>query len=712
MKSKQRIEIPRKRLWLFRIVVVVLTPILFCLLVEASLRLSGYGYRPSAILVSKGQDPGHCYDNVRFAWRFFPPYLARAGEPFVFPKAKNKDAYRIFVLGASVAAGTPDPAYGFSRILGVMLGQAYPNTKFEIINTAITATNSHVVVEIARDCARYDPDLFIVYLGNNEVVGPYGPGTVFTERAASLTLIRLNKWCKATRLGQLLTAARTRLAQRDGEPIRWEGMAMFMKRQVRADDPALQRVYRQFRANLEAIKEAALDSNAKVAFCTVGCNLKDCPPFMSLHRGDLREEALKRWQDRYDQGMACERAEKWSEAIQHYGAAEQIDGSFAELHFRLARCRWALGRFEPAKAGFVSARDLDTLRFRPDTQINEVIREIASGQAGRGVHLVDAAQAFVSSSSQGCPGAEHFLEHVHLTFAGNYLLARTIFETVAELARPEVAVNRSGTGTLPSETECARRLAYTAWDHHNLTVDLLDNFVRQPPFTGQAYHEDWVQRLERELAQQQAVLTSQVLGQARQQYEEAIRAVPDDWPLHFGYGRFLSAALGDARSAVEQYKIVVEHLPHHFRAHVGLGAEYLKLGLAQRSVEHNLKAIAIMPARASAHNNLAAAYVQLGELDKAKEHLSEALRRRPEDVTAYDTLAEIYVRQKQMDEAVSACRRALEFAPDSAAMHCKLGVILGMQGKRDEAIEEIRQAARLDPNSPEVRKVLDALRPR
>ena len=36
----------------------------------------------------------------------------------------------------------------------------------------MTAIDSHVTVEIARDCTAHQPDLFIVYLGNNEVVGP------------------------------------------------------------------------------------------------------------------------------------------------------------------------------------------------------------------------------------------------------------------------------------------------------------------------------------------------------------------------------------------------------------------------------------------------------------------------------------------------------------------------------------------------------------
>ena len=68
----------------------------------------------------------------------------------------------------------------------------------------MTAINSHVVLEIARDCAAHQPDLFVVYMGNNEVIGPYGPGTVFQQWSPSRKLIRANVWLKSTRVGQLL----------------------------------------------------------------------------------------------------------------------------------------------------------------------------------------------------------------------------------------------------------------------------------------------------------------------------------------------------------------------------------------------------------------------------------------------------------------------------------------------------------------------------
>jgi hypothetical protein len=48
----------------------------------------------------------------------------------------------------------------------------FPGWLVEVINTAMTAINSHVIREIAKDCVRLGADFWVVYAGNNEVVGP------------------------------------------------------------------------------------------------------------------------------------------------------------------------------------------------------------------------------------------------------------------------------------------------------------------------------------------------------------------------------------------------------------------------------------------------------------------------------------------------------------------------------------------------------------
>ena len=169
--------------WLLRLSLLVLSPLLFFGLLEAGLRLGGYGY-PTGFF--PGPDAGGTWTtNLPLRMAVLPPQAGPDSAACIF-SAKPAGRVRIFVLGGSAAMGTPDPAFSFGRILAVMLREQYPDVQFEVVNGAMTAINSHVAVEIARDCAAREPDLFVVYMGNNEVIGPYGPGTVFQQWSPSL----------------------------------------------------------------------------------------------------------------------------------------------------------------------------------------------------------------------------------------------------------------------------------------------------------------------------------------------------------------------------------------------------------------------------------------------------------------------------------------------------------------------------------------------
>ena len=136
---------------------------------------------------------------------------------------------------------------------------------------------------------------------------------------------------------------------------------------------------------------------------------------------------------------------------------------------------------------FELARDLDVLRFRADSRINAIIREVAAEQAAAGVRLVDAQRALAQSDpdSKGISGGDLFYEHVHLTFAGNYLLARAVFEQVCAALPQLAAVEKHG--TIPSRQRCAELLALTPWDEYQLAAKMVDMTSRKP-FTNQLNH--------------------------------------------------------------------------------------------------------------------------------------------------------------------------------------------------------------------------------
>lgn len=697
-----------RRLWLFRFGAAIVVPVLLFLLAEMSLRVIGYGFPAAAIIKCKVDGKDAWCDNPRFGWRFFPRRMARELVPFMFPAAKSEDTCRIFVLGESAVKGEPDSAYCFARILRAILREQYPGTRFEVIPVAMPAINSNVVAEIAADCAKHQPDLIIVYLGNNEVTGPYGAGTVFAPPVRHMSLIRAGIALKATRLGQMMTHLVERAAaERDG-PAAWHGLEMFLGKQIPATDRRLQSVYEHLEGNLKRIIDVTVSSASKIIVCTVGSNLRDCPPFASLHRPQLGEQETEKWDTFYKQGITRETAGDYEEAVKDYLAACEIDGSYAELQFRLARCYWAAAHYDQARERYIQARELDTLRFRADTRINEIIRAAAGEKTDHGVYLVDAVKMFEENSPHQVPGDELFYEHVHMTFKGNYLVARALAEQVGDIL-PQRIKQQGANRHLLTEAECARCLACTEWAQYNNAYKILNYYIKKPPFTNQLDHEQQVRQMETRLKALQNSLTPQVLKDTGALFRQLIEDDPCDVWLRWRYAELLSAHLHNESAAAEQCRIAQGLLPSSYRSHLLLALSLERLGRWGEAVQHLRRAIQIKPASAEAYYHLGLACQSEGRSDEAIKHLSRAIHLQPTNPQAYMRSAVLLSGRNRVDEAIGVLRKGTRYIPDDPVLHFNLGVLLDRRNRRDEAIQELRTAMRIDPNSAEIRGVLESI---
>jgi hypothetical protein len=167
----------RARRWFLRLLLVFLGPLVLLGGAELVLRVTGYGHSGRLFEAITIEGERVYVPNKDFTQTFFPKELARAIQPIRMPVEKPEETFRIFLLGESAAQGDPDPSFGVGRFLESLLEIRYPQTDFEVVCVAITAINSHVILPIARECAKRDGDLWIVYMGNNEMVGPFGAGT-------------------------------------------------------------------------------------------------------------------------------------------------------------------------------------------------------------------------------------------------------------------------------------------------------------------------------------------------------------------------------------------------------------------------------------------------------------------------------------------------------------------------------------------------------
>ena len=651
---------PRRKFW-FRVVAVSALLLNFFLL-ELVLRVCGYGYSPSFFLKSKSGGREVFIENAEFSRRYFPPGLQRTPQPVNFAARKPADTVRIFVFGESAAMGDPEPAFGFPRVLDVMLNGAMAGKKVEVINVAVTAINSHVIREIARDCAGKQGDYWLVYMGNNEVVGPFGAGTVFGEQTPPLPVIRAGLWLKSTRLGQLLDALKWKLARKSSVPTKWDGMEMFLQQQVRRDDARMKRVYEHFAANLRDIIRIGQDSGAKVLVSTVASNVKDCPPFASLHRADLtasqREEL-----DRFI-------------ALTNLQQALKLDDTYAETWFRVGRAQLAAGNFLGARTSLQQARDLDTLRFRADTRINQIIR-----QNVRTEELLDLEERIAGHSTNALPGVEFFYEHVHFNFAGNFLVARAFAERIA-----------GGTNWLSAD-ECAARLAFTDFNLHRVLDEVLQR-VRQPPFAQQLDHEARERRIEAQLKR----LKSASFTNALHQYEQAITGRPEDWVLRENFAELLSD-FGESERAEAQWRKMLELLPQSDQACYGLANALDTQGKSAEAIRWFSEALRRRPGSAEARNGLALALGNQGATDAAIAEFNRLLKLRPDFVEARVNLGRLLADQGKVAEAQAHYTEALRLQSNSVAAHINLGKLFSKQGRYDDAAQHYREAVRLKPEN-------------
>lgn len=610
------------RQWAFRIGTAVAFPLVLLGLAEGGLRLAGVGFRPDFTVACRVQGrPAFC-ENPDFSRRFFPASAVRRPTSFAIPAEKGARTFRIFIVGESAAQGDPEPTFGFGRFLEAMLRERFPAVDFEVVNTGVVAVNSHVLLPIVRDLAPHAGDLFVIYAGNNEVVGPFGAGTVLTTGSARLPLVRVSLALQATRVGQLL--GRLMAPAAGGQP-EWRGMEMFLEQGISEGDPRMREVYSNFERNLADLVDAARGSGARVILSTVGTRLGDFAPFASLHAPGLAPAALEDFQARMARGMGFETEGRWEEGLAEYKVAAAIDPGFAELQYRMARCQRALGDLPAARAGFARARDLDTLRFRADGRVNAIVRDVAR-RVGPGVELVDGEKALAAASPQGIPGAGLFYEHAHLTPEGNYQLARALFPAVVAALPPSVHAPGAAVEP-PTEAECLARLALTGYDRYRVAKEVLRRLQR-PPFTGQLDHAEQVAWWERERDRG----AREGFTESDEAYRAAIARSPLDPWLHYDH-----AILLDNRDV--------------FEARQGQPDRGRAIPPLQRSLE-------LLPQFPDARIRLAEALVRVGRPDDAIAQCQVLLRYRPRDAGAYRTLAYAWARKGRPVEAAAAEDRA------------------------------------------------------
>lgn len=682
--------ISSRRRWGFRLAALLLPFVLLAFL-ETGLRLAGYGFGPHFFKLQKIGDKFFFVQNDDFSLRFFPRETARSPGALRLRAQKPPGTIRIFILGESAAMGDPEPAYGPARFMEMQLREKFPGVTFEVVNVAFTAINSHVIVPIARECAQHDGDFWIVYMGNNEMVGPFGAATVFGKQAPPLPYVRLVTAIQKTRTGQLGMELARKFRHRKTPATSWGGMQMFLNSQIAPDSPLKENVYLNFEKNLDDILKAGVGAGAKILLNTVAVNLKDCPPFASLPDVPIEEP------------LRLETNGDWAGAEKLYAQLAAQNKTSAKVQFRWGQNLLAQGDFTAAREHLQRACDDDALPFRTDARENGVIRAAAKKFAGDRVVLLDAAAELASPGPEKMCGEETFYEHVHFAFDGSHRLGLAWAEQLEKMI-PSALPRKSGWLT---SAECGTRLGLSDWNR----VAVLEHMVGRlqvPPLSGQPNNPLRLEKLAARVKDLRAKLNAENAAAAKANFLAQLARTPEDFYVRENFALFLQSA-GDHPAAAEEWRRVHELLPHDFLPDYQLGRLLSLLGEKTEAEAQLRMAVKLRP-------SLTEGWIELGNVLAAQHKFSEALAnygiaqtQRPSDAQIIFRIGKVHALQGDHARAMEFYRDSVQLNPANWEAHYELAGELDAVGQLDAALTEFSAAAQLNPKYSRARFNLGVL---
>jgi tetratricopeptide (TPR) repeat protein len=387
---KNIIEASEKKYWFYA--VLILIPVIFFIILELLLRQFNYGYDTNQWTDLGG---GKYVINPDVGKRYFNNLQ---NVPFtnedVFDQDKRKNAYRIFVLGASSAAGFPYmPLGSFSNYIKRRLEITYPNTTIEVVNLSITGVNSYTLLDLVPGILEQKPDLILIYAGHNEFYGALGIGSaefISTSRSLVRLVLYLNKYKTTQFVRNSINWVNSVFESEDSEKPSGTLMSRMARDQyIPLNSDKFNAGLEQFSENLKEILKLTKDNNVPVIVSKLASNLKDQKPFVFISDSEINADQV------------------YEEAVIEL---KNNNITKADSLFRLSK-------------------DLDALRFRAPEEINKIIG-ILCKEFGAGTVPIDSL--FNAMSPDGIVGNNLMVDHLHPNPEGYKLIGKAFYEIMQE----------------------------------------------------------------------------------------------------------------------------------------------------------------------------------------------------------------------------------------------------------------------------------------
>lgn len=594
--------------------VLLLIPVIIFALLEMSLRLFDYGKDTSQWVEVV---PGELILNPEIAHRYFH---STTSVPYSnlnsFSKIKTDNTFRVFIVGGSSAAGYPySPNGDFGLYIKKKLEILYPESTIEIINVALTATNTYTIRDLMPGIIKQKPDLILFYAGHNEYYGALGVGSMESIGQARsvvnfmLSLEQFKSYIFFRDIINWIISSFSDDASVKSEKRSGTLMSRMAKDQTIAlNSEVFNLGLKQFSGNLADILEMCKNKNIPIILGTLTCNLRDQKPFISIESDDL-------------------------------DSAEDIFNIAAQ---NLENPKEALRLFRYAK-------DLDGLRFRAPEKINQIIKELAEKNK---FPFVDIDSIFNSVSPYGIIGDNLMTDHLHPTFDGYKLIGNIFFEAMENFS------------LLPSSKRVSLdKNIVDSLANKNTFISRLDSIIAN--YRILVLKNDWPYSEPKSVAYMLKLFNQQTIIDSiavkvidnRYSWERAHREAAEYYARIKDYDEFIK----EMTILINQYPFVKEYYTY--------GTEQL--------LEAKLFDEAY-PILFNGHKRFPGAFFAkwLGIVDLSKEkidsaiiYLNESLRYQPSDAQVLYNLSGAYSKIKMYNEALNSINRCLSLNPDYPGAH-------------------------------------------
>ncbi|RNC85839.1 MAG: hypothetical protein ED557_03425 [Balneola sp.] len=604
-------------------------PVLFFLIIEIVLRSINYLGDTDLFY-----DPGvgseeYLMPNPNFAARYFF-YTKTIPNPSIdaFLEEKPENGFRVFAMGGSSAAGYP---YGFngtySRVVQDVLTDAMPDKHVEVVNVGISAISSYTLFDQVDEIIAQQPDAIMIYAGHNEFYGALGVGS--NENLGAFPgfvrfYLKLQRFKTFMLLRTVIVDSGIWFSEKfSGEKIDQSATLMERivdSRSIELESPQYELAMGQFESNLDAIISRFQRKGIPVFLGSVASNLKDHSPFVSVEDG------------------------------------EQLP---AQQVFNEADSAYENRDFEQALEKFTLAKDLDGLKFRAPSRINEIIAEKAD--ESESVIYVPAHEELVRYTRDGIIGFDLMLEHLHPNQQGYFIIGRSFSETILDYYELEPARGLNSYKDLMYLSEFDNRVAW-----HRIET-LKQGF----PFVLEG-NQDLYQRDYKPLGVADSLAFYTVHANLR--WDEGKVKLAE----------FYTSTRQNDKALREYYGLIRNQpwneSPYIFAARILLDQN--NFGGAEPLLT---KAYEINPNDAFVTKMLGAIEVQKGNASQGIAYLEASRRLNPRDVQMLYNLSGAYFNDGQLQKALEIADRALELSPNFPGLgnwrQQLMGVIIQQRGE-------------------------------